>query len=222
MRFHTKEFQHALTPETAYEVLVDGNKRFVSNMKINRSLLDQVEETATGQFPFAAVLSCMDSRTSVELIFDQGIGEIFSLRVAGNVVNDDIIGSLEYACKVAGSKLIVVLGHSRCGAIRGAVDDVKLGNLTGLLDKVKPALEKTSAARNEVNTETYVELVSQANVLNSMEAILNGSEILRELYEQGKIGLVGGSYSVENGKVTFSHKMFSKSAVAPVMEAAGS
>ena len=119
MRFHTKEFQNALTPEAAYEVLVDGNKRFVNNLKLNRNLLDQMEETSTGQFPFAAVLSCMDSRTSVELIFDQGLGEIFSLRVAGNVVNKDIIGSLEYACKVAGSKLIVVLGHTRCGAIRG-------------------------------------------------------------------------------------------------------
>ncbi|RYY55707.1 MAG: carbonic anhydrase [Chitinophagaceae bacterium] len=221
MRFHTKEFQNALTPEAAYEVLVDGNKRFVNNLKLNRNLLDQMEETSAGQFPFAAVLSCMDSRTSVELIFDQGLGEIFSLRVAGNVVNEDIIGSLEYACKVAGSKLIVVLGHSRCGAIRGAVDNVKLGNLTGLLDKVKPALDKTSAARNEVNTETYVELVSHANVLNSLETILKGSEILREMYEEGKIGLVGGSYSVENGKVNFTHKMFAKGAAVPAMEIAG-
>lgn len=208
MRTHTKEFQQNLTPETAFDVLKEGNARFVNNLKVNRNLLDQVEETAGGQFPFAAVLSCMDSRTSIEHIFDQGLGDIFSLRIAGAVVNEDIIGSLEYACKVAGSKLIVVLGHSRCGAIRGAVDNVQMGSLSGLLEKVKPALDKTAAARNEVNTETYVELVSHANVLNSLDEILEGSEILRDLYVQGKIGLVGASYSVENGKVNYLKKMF--------------
>ncbi|MET0635955.1 MAG: carbonic anhydrase family protein [Chitinophagaceae bacterium] len=220
MRTHTKEFQQNLTPETAFEVLVDGNKRFVNNLKLNRNLLDQMEATAAGQFPFAAVLSCMDSRTSVEHIFDQGLGEIFSLRIAGNVVNDDIIGSLEYACKVAGSKLIVVLGHSRCGAIKGAVDNVQMGSLSGLLEKVQPALEKTSAARNEVSHDTYVELVSHANVLNSIEEILAGSEILRTMFLEGKIGMVGASYSVENGKVNFIKKMFGKDAQLAELELA--
>ncbi|RYY57040.1 MAG: carbonic anhydrase [Chitinophagaceae bacterium] len=221
MRTHSKEFRDALTPETAYEVLVEGNKRFVGNLKLNRNLLDSVEETAAGQFPFAAVLSCMDSRTTVELIFDQGLGDIFSLRVAGNVVNNDILGSLEYACKVAGSKLIVVLGHSRCGAIKGAVDHVEMGHLSALLDKVGPALDKTSAARNEVSTETYVELVQHANVLNSMDEILRGSEILNALYKEGQIGLVGASYSVENGNVTFIKKMFAKEALVSEMAVAG-
>ena len=221
MRTHTKEFQQNLTPQTAFEVLKEGNQRFVNNLKLNRNLLDQVEETAGGQFPFAAVLSCMDSRTSVEHIFDQGLGEIFSLRVAGAVVNEDIIGSLEYACKVAGSKLVVVLGHSRCGAIKGAVDNVRLGNLSALLDKVQPALEKTSAARNEVNHETYVELVSHANVHNSLQEILNGSEILRKMYEDGQIGLVGGSYSVENGKVNFLETMFASKVRQPEVEEVG-
>jgi len=221
MRTHTKEFRNSLTPETAFEVLAEGNKRFVSNLKVNRNLLDEVGETADGQFPFAAVLSCMDSRTTVEHIFDQGLGDIFSLRIAGNVVNEDIMGSLEYACKVAGSKLIVVLGHSRCGAIRGAVDQVRMGHLSRLLDKVQPALDKTSAARKEVGAETYVELVSHANVLNSMDEILRGSEILNTLFKEGQIGLVGATYSVENGKVSFIKKMFAKEAVTAEMAIAG-
>ena len=148
MKTHTKEFLENLTPQQAFEVLKDGNKRFVNNLKVNRNLLQQLNDVIEGQYPFAVVLSCMDSRTSTELIFDQGLGDIFSIRIAGNVVNDDIVGSMEYACQVVGSKLIVVLGHSRCGAIAGAVDNVEMGNLTGLLEKIKPAIEKRINSMN--------------------------------------------------------------------------
>jgi len=208
MRTHTREFQQNLTPQQAFEVLKDGNKRFINNLKVNRDLLRQMDETAAGQYPFAAVLSCMDSRTSVELIFDQGIGDIFSVRIAGNVVNNDIIGSMEYACAVAGSKLLVVLGHTRCGAVKGACDDVRLGNLTNLLEKIGPSIEKTKAARNTISKEEYVEVVSQANVLNSMDEIMAQSSILRNLFNEGKIGIVGAVYSVENGRVHFVRSEF--------------
>ncbi|MBN8865499.1 MAG: carbonic anhydrase [Sphingobacteriales bacterium] len=210
MRTHTKEFQENLTPEQAFDVLVEGNKRFTGNLKVNRDLLRQMDETATGQYPFAVALSCMDSRTSVELIFDQGIGDIFSIRIAGNVVNDDIIGSMEYACAAAGSKLIVVLGHTRCGAVKGACEHVKLGKLTSLLNKIEPAIEKTTAAREHLPTHEYAEVVAQANVLHSMEEILERSAILRGLFEEGKIGIVGGIYNIENGRVNFISKMFEK------------
>jgi carbonic anhydrase len=151
----------------------------------------------------------MDSRTSTELIFDQGLGDIFSIRIAGNVVNDDIVGSMEYACGVTGSKLIVVLGHSRCGAIAGAVDGVEMGNLTGLLEKIKPAVEKADANIDHSHHDILNEKVAYANVLNSMDEILERSSIIRTLYKEGKIGIVGGMYSVENGKVHFTRKMFS-------------
>jgi len=212
MRTHTKEFQENLTPEQAFDVLADGNKRFTGNLKVNRDLLRQMDETATGQYPFAVALSCMDSRTSAELIFDQGIGDIFSIRIAGNVVNDDIIGSMEYACAAAGSKLIVVLGHTRCGAVKGACEHVKMGKLTSLLNKIEPAIEKTAAAREHLPMHEYAEVVAQANVLHSMEEILERSSILRELYEEGKIGIVGGIYNIENGRVNFISKMFEKAA----------
>ncbi|MET0461816.1 MAG: carbonic anhydrase family protein [Chitinophagaceae bacterium] len=208
MRTHTKEFQQNLTPSDAFDVLKEGNKRFINNLKLNRDLLQQMDETANGQYPWAVILSCMDSRTSVEHIFDQGIGDIFSIRIAGNVVNDDIVGSMEYACAVAGSKLVVVLGHTKCGAIKGACDHVKLGNLTGLLDKVNPAIAKTAAASKETSKENYAEIVAQANVIESMNEILEKSSILRGLYEEGKIGVVGGIYNVENGKVSFTRTMF--------------
>jgi len=208
MKTHTKEFLETLTPQYAFEVLKEGNKRFINNLKMNRNLLQQLDEIQDGQHPFAVVLSCIDSRTSTELIFDQGLGDIFSIRIAGNIVNDDIVGSMEYACKVIGSKLIVVLGHSRCGAIAGAIDDVEMGNLTGLLEKIKPAIEQ--AKTNDHSHHAILnEKVAYANVLNSMDEILERSSIIRTLYKEGKIGIVGGMYSVENGKVHFSKKMFS-------------
>ncbi|HEX2847609.1 MAG TPA: carbonic anhydrase family protein [Chitinophagaceae bacterium] len=213
MRTHTKEFQQNLTPTDAFEVLKEGNRRFINNLKLNRDLLQQMDETASGQYPFAVTLSCMDSRTSIEHIFDQGLGDIFSIRIAGNVVNEDIVGSIEYACKVAGSKLIVVLGHSKCGAIKGACDAVEMGSLTGLLEKVKPALEKTAAEAKETTKEQYAEVVAQANVLESMREILEKSTILRNMYNEGKIGIVGGMYHVENGRVSFIRQLFAEEAV---------
>lgn len=144
MKAHTAETQATMTPAKALEILQEGNQRFVSNLKVNRNLLEQVNATKDGQFPFAIVLSCIDSRTSAELIFDQGLGDIFSVRIAGNVLNKDILGSMEFACKLAGSKQIVVLGHSKCGAIKGACAGVKIGNLSGLLEKIDPAINDIS------------------------------------------------------------------------------
>jgi carbonic anhydrase len=142
MKTLTKEMQTAITPAFALELLKDGNKRFVNNLKMNRNLLQQANETSDGQHPFAVILSCIDSRTSAELIFDQGLGDVFSVRIAGNVVNEDILGSMEFGCKVAGAKIIVVLGHTKCGAIKGACDKVELGNLTGLISKILPAVDQ--------------------------------------------------------------------------------
>jgi carbonic anhydrase len=145
MKTLTKEMQATITPAMALDLLKEGNKRFVNNLKANRNLLEQANETSDGQHPFAVILSCIDSRTSVELIFDQGLGDVFSVRIAGNIINEDILGSMEFACKVAGSKIIVVLGHSKCGAIKGACDHLEMGNLTALLSKIQPAVydEKT-------------------------------------------------------------------------------
>jgi carbonic anhydrase len=206
MYTHTKEFLDSLTPKQAFEVLMEGNRRFVQNLKINRNLLQQLNDTASGQFPFAVVLSCMDSRTSAELIFDQGLGDIFSIRIAGNVVNEDILGSMEFATQVVGSKLIVVLGHTRCGAIKGACDGVQMGNLTGLLERIKPAIEKAQRNDDGKNLST-TELVGEANVLHSIDEILERSAIISNLYNEGKIGIVGGIYSVENGTVQFTKKL---------------
>lgn len=205
MRTLTKEMQVQLTPEKALELLTDGNKRFVNNLKINRNLLQQVNETADGQHPFAFVLSCIDSRTSAELIFDQGLGDIFSCRIAGNILNEDILGSMEFACKVAGSKIIVVLGHSRCGAIKGACDHVTMGNLSVLLDKLKPAVEaESSVTKNRTSSNSvFVENVAQLNVQITLKQIPERSPIIEEMLQRGEIAIVGGMYDVETGQVSF-------------------
>ena len=202
MRTQTQETQHHLTPQKALEILIEGNKRFVNNLKANRDLLKQVNETSTGQFPFAAVLSCIDSRTSAELIFDQGLGDIFSIRIAGNCVNEDILGSMEFACKVAGSKLILVLGHSKCGAIKGACDDVRMGNLTALLNKLRPAVDDTSTigARNSTNTD-FVEDVALRNVQLAVQQIPERSPIIKEMIDSGEIIIAGAMYDVTTGQV---------------------
>lgn len=205
MRTLTKEMQDQLTPAKAIELLKDGNKRFVNNLKINRNLLQQVNETSDGQHPFALILSCIDSRTSAELIFDQGLGDIFSCRIAGNILNEDILGSMEFACKVAGSKVIVVLGHTKCGAIKGACDDVKLGNLSTLLNKVKPAIEaerSTKQNRTASNGE-FVENVAALNVRQTLNQIPARSPVIAEQIEKGEIALIGGMYNVETGVVEF-------------------
>jgi carbonic anhydrase len=208
MHTHTKEFQEKLSPYQAYQLLVEGNERFLNNLKLNRNLLQQLNDTAGGQYPFAVVLSCMDSRTSVELIFDQGLGEIFSIRIAGNVVNDDIVGSMEYACKVVGTKLIVVLGHTQCGAIHGACHKVEMGNLTGLLEKIKPAVETGNPNNADCADPEIYEKVTSSNVLHSIEEIIERSSIIRDLFQKGQIGIVGGVYSVETGMVQFTRRMF--------------
>lgn len=211
MRTQTKEIQTSLTPQKAYEILVDGNRRFVNNLRYNRNLLQQVNETSEGQHPFAIVLSCIDSRTSAELIFDQGLGDIFSARLAGNVVNEDVLGSMEFACQVAGAKLVVVLGHTKCGAVKGACNHVTLGHLTGLLGKIAPAMyDVESSVGTDLDPGEFEEAVTAANVTYQLRSILERSPILEHLYQEGKIGLAGGLYSVDSGEVTFLEEHFIK------------
>ncbi len=203
----TKETQADISPVTAVELLKEGNTRFVENKQAGRSLLKQVEDTSKGQYPFATVLSCIDSRVSSELIFDQGIGDIFSIRIAGNFVNEDILGSMEFACKLAGTKVILVLGHTSCGAVKGACDDAKLGNLTAMLGKIKPAVEGTSSPedaslRNSKNLE-FVNNVAAKNVKLTISRILDESPVLAEMQKDGDISIVGGMYDIHTGKVTF-------------------
>jgi carbonic anhydrase len=202
MYTHTKESQSNIAPHQAIEFLMEGNKRFVSNLKINRNLLQQVNATKNGQHPFAVVLSCIDSRTSAELIFDQGLGDIFSVRIAGNIVNEDILGSMEFACKVAGAKAIVVLGHTGCGAVKGACNHVEMGHLTGLVNKIKPAVDaielKYPAAQNE-----KVDLVATENVHLMVNEVKNRSSIINEMLQQNQIEIIGAMYNVETGIVQF-------------------
>jgi carbonic anhydrase len=201
----TKESQTAMTPTQALAELKAGNERFVEGKLLHRDYLAQVSATASGQYPFAVVLSCLDSRQPIEIVLDQGVGDIFSARVAGNVLNDDIVGSLEFACKVTGSKLIAVIGHSNCGAIKGAIDDVELGDLTGLLAKIKPAMDAVPADVQPRTTKNYafVDRVSEANVKLVMKEIRERSPILREMLDKGEIGMVGGMYDLKTGKVQF-------------------
>jgi len=205
MKTLTKEMQSAISPTMALNLLKDGNKRFVNNLKINRNLLQQANETSDGQHPFAVILSCIDSRTSAELIFDQGLGDIFSVRIAGNIVNEDILGSMEFGCKVAGAKIIVVLGHTKCGAVKGACDNVALGNLTGLIEKIKPAVDQemsTTTNRNSSNS-TFVENVAELNVSLSVKNILLKSHIIAEMVKNEEITIVGGVHDISSGEVKF-------------------
>ena len=195
----TKEMQEGISPDQAIEMLKDGNQRFLSKNEISRDLHSQVKATSGGQNPYAVVLSCIDSRVPVELAFDQGIGDIFSARVAGNIINEDILGSMEYACGVAGSKAILVLGHTKCGAVTSACQGVELGNITALLSKVKPAI---SEVENRIGT-IEVEEVTKSNVHQSIKEIREKSTMLKDLESEGKIKIVGAVYHVEDGKVTF-------------------
>ncbi len=205
MRVHTKETQSSLTPELALEILKEGNERFVNNIKAHRNLLQQINETSSGQFPFAAILSCIDSRTSAELIFDQGLGDIFSIRIAGNILNEDILGSMEFACKIAGSKLIVVLGHTKCGAIEGACNNIEFGNITALLKKIKPAIEKdtTTLTERNGNNKTFLENVTRNNVFLTVDKIKEQSSILFEMEKSKQIKIIGGLYDIDSGRVSF-------------------
>lgn len=205
MRTHSYESQSLLSPDMALQILKEGNERFMNNLKANRNLLQQVNETADGQYPFATILSCIDSRTSAELIFDQGLGDIFSIRIAGNILNDDILGSMEFATKLAGTKIIVVLGHTRCGAITAACNHLELGNLSHLLHKIQPAIERvTTISENRTGDNAdFVNLVTVRNVELTIEQIRLQSSIIRELEQAGSIRMVGAVYDVETGKVTF-------------------
>ncbi|OWP85377.1 carbonic anhydrase [Flavobacterium davisii] len=205
MRTLNKELQEQITPKKAWEILKEGNERFVNNLKIHRDLLEQVNDTRDGQWPFATILSCIDSRTSAELIFDQGLGDVFSVRIAGNVINTDILGSMEFACKVAGSKLIVVLGHTKCGAVKGACDHIEIGNLTELLSKLQPAVyeEQMTKDNRTSSNSRFVENVAQINVKRTVKSILQRSYILEQMVENGMIGIVGGMYNIETGLVEF-------------------
>lgn len=201
MKKHSKEFLENLTPYQGYELLLEGNKRFISNLNDDHDHLEVINQTREGQYPFAVVLSCMDSRTSVELIFDQGLGDLFSIRVAGNIVNEDILASIEYAVKYVGSKVLMVLGHTSCGAIKSAKQGVEDGHITGLLQRIQPAVSKAMLA--EPDKYLFNDAVAYTNVENSLEQILYQSEIVKELFKKGEIGIVGGVYNVENGAVDF-------------------
>ena len=196
--------QAAITPSVAVQMLKEGNARFLTNTVLNRDFNSQIVATSTGQYPFAVILSCIDSRIPTEIIFDQGIGDIFNVRIAGNFVNDDILGSMEFACKVAGSCLVLVMGHTSCGAIKGACDRVELGNLTGMLGKLLPAVDSTTSTdgedRSSKNTE-FVNRVSETNIRMTIRNILEGSEVLRELNNDGNIEIVGAMYDVKSGGV---------------------
>ncbi|MBT8190884.1 MAG: carbonic anhydrase [Bacteroidia bacterium] len=202
----TKESQNAMSAQDALEMLKEGNKRFVSNTLIRRDFKDQINKTSSGQFPFAAIVSCIDSRIPTEVIFDQGIGDIFNARIAGNFVNNDILGSLEFACKLAGSKLIVIMGHTSCGAVKGACDHAKLGNLTAMLDKIKPAMENVKTGENEERNSSNIKFVNEVavqNVLLTIENLRRDSVVLEEMIVRGEIEVVGAMYDVASGDVSF-------------------
>ena len=207
MKAHTKSTQASMTPEKALLSLKEGNERFQNRKREERNLIEQVKDTSEGQYPFATVLSCIDSRVSAELIFDQGIGDIFSIRIAGNFVNTDILGSMEFACKLAGTRLIVVLGHTSCGAVKGACDDAKLGNLTSMLAKIKPAVDSTTLpsdinVRNSSNI-SFVNDVAVKNVELNIQNILNSSEVISEMVNNGEVKIIGAMYDVSSGAVNF-------------------
>lgn len=201
----TKETQAQITPAKALEMLKEGNERFVSQNGVERDYKEQVELTGGGQAPFAVVLGCIDSRVPSEIIFDQGIGDIFNARIAGNFINEDILGSMEFGCKLAGSKIIVVLGHSSCGAVKGACDHAELGNLTQMLDKIQPAVNgvEEEGERNSSNA-SFVQKVADKNVELAVADIRNKSAVLKEMEDNGEIMIVGAMYDVTTGKVSFN------------------
>ncbi|MDA1269211.1 MAG: carbonic anhydrase family protein [Bacteroidetes bacterium] len=205
MKYHTKEIQSKLTPKSALQILKEGNLRFINNLKLSRNLLEQAGYTAEKQYPFAIILSCIDSRTSSELIFDQGLGDIFSVRIAGNIINEDILGSMEFACKIAGAKIILVLGHTECGAIKGACDHIELGNLTALLSKIQPAVydEKTEVKNRNSSNKKFVEKVTIINMHRTVEGIEQRSAILKEMIEKGEVIILGAIHEIVTGRVVF-------------------
>ena len=207
MKAQTKKTQEEMTPESSLQALKDGNNRFINASQVVRDLNAQVDATSSGQYPFATVLHCIDSRVSAEHIFDQGIGDLFSIRIAGNFVNEDILGSMEFACKLAGTKVLVVLGHTSCGAIKGACDHARMGNLTALINKIEPAVDVVTtpddeSIRNSSNI-SFVNSVAAKNVEMTLTDIRKKSEILKEMEANGDLIIIGGMYDVSNGKVTY-------------------
>lgn len=209
MRKRSKEYLQNLTPYQGYQILVDGNKRFINNLKSDHDHLQMINETREGQYPFAVILSCMDSRTSVELIFDQGLGDLFSIRVAGNIVNNDILASIEYAVKYVGSKVLMVLGHTECGAINSAKQGVTDGHITDLLNRIQPSISKALLKSDDYHL--FDDNVAYANVENSLEQILTRSAIVKDMFSKGEIGIVGGVYNIENGQVDFFKNLTKRS-----------
>ena len=207
MKAHTKDTQALMTPQTSLTALKEGNERFINGNQVTRNLNAQVEDTSSGQYPFATVLHCIDSRVSAEHIFDQGIGDLFSIRIAGNFVNEDILGSMEFACKLAGTKVLVVLGHTACGAVKGACDHARMGNLTALINKLEPAVDAVSSPANESERTSanidFVNAVAAKNVEMTMADIREKSPILKEMEDNGEIQIVGGMYDIATGKVSF-------------------
>ena len=207
MKAQTQKTQEAMSPDTALQALKDGNKRFVTSTQVSRDLMQQVADTSTGQYPFATVLHCIDSRVSAELVFDQGIGDLFSIRIAGNFVNEDILGSMEFATKLAGTKVVVILGHTACGAVKGACDHAKLGNLTGMLEKIAPAVSAVKDPENvALRTSGNIDFVNRVAIKNVHMAIDNlrtMSPVLKQMEDAGDIKVVGAMYHIENGQVTF-------------------
>lgn len=207
MNAHTQETQSAMTPDASLQALKEGNQRFVNNESVERNLMTQVSQTASGQYPFATILGCIDSRVSAELVFDQGVGDIFSARVAGNFVNEDILGSMEFACKLAGTKLVLVLGHTACGAVKGACDHARLGNLTALINKIEPAVDAVTepqdeSLRNSGNID-FVNAVAKKNVEMTINDIREKSEVLADMEKAGEIKIIGGMYDISTGVVDF-------------------
>ena len=207
MKAHTKQTQEAMSPDAALQALKDGNNRFITSTQVSRDLMQQVADTSAGQYPFATVLHCIDSRVSAELVFDQGIGDLFSIRIAGNFVNEDILGSMEFATKLAGTKVVVILGHTACGAVKGACDHAKLGNLTGMLEKIAPAVSQVKdPADASLRTSSNIDFVNRVAVKNVHMAIDNlraMSPVLKEMEAAGEIKVVGAMYHIENGQVVF-------------------
>ena len=208
MKKHSKEYLQNLTPYQGYELLVEGNKRFINNLKADHDHLEFINQTREGQYPFAVILSCMDSRASAELVFDQGLGDLFSIRIAGNIVNNDILASIEYAIKYIGSKVLMVLGHTECGAINSAKQGVIDGHITELLRRIQPAISK--ALLHDDKDYLFEDKVAYANVENSLEEILTRSSIVKDMFAKGQIGIVGGVYNIETGQVDFFKNLTKK------------
>jgi carbonic anhydrase len=208
MRKNSKEFLQNLSPYQGFELLVEGNKRFINSLKNDQDHLEMINETREGQYPFAVILSCMDSRTSAELIFDQGLGDLFSIRIAGNIVNEDILASIEYAVKYVGSKVLMVLGHTECGAIKSAKQGVVDGHITSLLQRIQPSISK--AMLKDEKDHLLDDNVAYANVENSLEQILTKSEIVKDMFKKGQIGIMGGVYNIKNGEVDFFKNLTKK------------